>query len=507
LASLRGELAAAKAAETAAKAAADAARADLDRANQRAAAADDAARAANQRATTAEAELARLRGEIAASRAKIAEYESRIAEAVEDLRRLQRENDEIRRGYRGLTDDTAAKDAQIAGISGNAAAAAAAARDALAKLVAKEAELEALRRKCTEEADRIRGLEEAAAAAKRALAEEQAKSRNLLDYLAQLSTAITEGKDPLPPPPDIPQIGDLMTKIKKLRDNGDPSKYLCLLSYYVKFFMNLLFNQRGGKRAYTSVKDSIGPRLGLTGLSLINPEMTYAYLESLKPALDGNGGDMNLTDPGLHTVLTNVFGDSGPLYQSIAAFVVASQLYLSKLNIDGKLRGCRVADVITNPMAYLPRGDGFPAPAAPAAPARALPRAGTYQRYLDDPNNPYKPVEPDPYAQPPSAAAQSAFNVAETDTPPVSYGQTKAAPSRGDKFTQGQAQEALDMVKYMIQTYKGGAAPDSTAKIEYRKNTNILDAYCKYPDRNQALCTSYQTAIAGMSQVAKDKLI
>jgi hypothetical protein len=204
--------------------------------------------------------------------------------------------------------------------------------------------------------------------------------------------------------------------------------------------------------------------------------------------------------------LTNVFGDSGPLYQSIAAFVVASQLYLSQLNIDGKLRGCRVADVITNPMGYLPRGDGFPAPAAPAAPARALPRAGTYQRYLDDPNNPYKPVEPDPYAQPPSAAAQSAFNVAETDTPPVSYGQTKAAPSRGDKITLKRAKDALEMVKYMIKTYKGGAAPDRAAKTQYRTETTILDAYCTYPDRNQTVCTSYQTAIATMPQVAKDKL-
>jgi hypothetical protein len=212
---------------------------------------------------------------------------------------------------------------------------------------------------------------------------------------------------------------------------------------------------------------------------------------------------VNLTDPGLQTVLTNVFGESGPLYQSIAAFVVASQLYLSQLNIDGKLRGCRVADVITSPMGYLPRGDGFPAPAAPAAPAAPVPAAPaprqkvTYD-YLGHPDDPYRVT--------PSPAAQRAFNVEGNDTPPVSYGQPKVAPSRGDKITLKRAEDALEMVKYMIQTYKGGAAPDRAAKTQYRTETNILDAYCKYPDRNQTVCNSYQSAIAGMSQIAKDKL-
>ena len=496
LARLRGELAAAKAAEAAAKAAADAARADLERANEKVAAADSAASAANQRATTAEAEVARLRGEIAASKATLADYERRLAEAVRELTRLRDQNDEIRRRYGGLEDDKAAKDAQLAGISGNAAAAAARERDALARLAAKEAELDALRRKCIDEADRLKGLQEDAAAAKRDLAEEKAKTAKLLDYLARLSTAITNGRD-LPAPEGIPQIGDLMKSIGKLRASGDPSKYLCLLSYYVKFFMNLLFNQRGGKRAYMSVKDSIAPRVGLTGLSLIDPEKTYAYLESLKSALDGNGGDTNLTDPGLQTILTNVFGDAGPLYQSIAAFVVASQLYLSHLNINGKLPGCRVADVIANPMGYLPRGDGFPAPAAPAPPARAPLERVTYD-YIGHPDDPYRVT--------PSAAGKTAFNVADDDTPPVTYGQTKAAPSRGDKITLKRAEDALEMVKYMIQTYKGGAAPDRTAKTQYRTETNILDAYCKYPDRDQKVCSSYDTAIRGMSQIAKDKL-
>jgi len=419
LARLQGELASARAAEESARAAAAEAIADLRRVEAERDAAKAATVEANRRANTATEKIAALEAEIAGLRQARAQDAANLAAASEDVRRLKAAIAEIS-GRDGadigrLTEENMGVKGEIAELRRQVGPYQTQIEDLRAQLRAKSAELEDLRRSCGEKDFRISQLEVENRRIREELEAERARSTRLLAYLTELSTAITRG-GPIPAlPADIPDIGGLITKIGELRKNADPSKYLCLLSYYVKFFMTLLFNQPGGKAAYNALKEHIGPSIS-SGLGIIDEVKCYEFLEALKPTLDGaQGNAINIRNTVLNTIVQKVFGDATDQYRSIAAFVVASQLYLSTLYGLKRLPGCRVAPVILDPIGNLPRGEGVPfvaptpAPAPARAPAPAPAPTTTYEYdYLKNPAKPYTEV---------SKAAQEAFNVEPVDQP------------------------------------------------------------------------------------------
>jgi predicted nucleic acid-binding Zn-ribbon protein len=504
LAALRGELAAAKVAVTAAQAAAATAAADIQAADARAAAAEDATRAADQRALTAEAKVTQLNAEMRRVVSDLADKERRLREAAADVDKLRAHIDSLNSGHKDALDTLArerdAKAAEAGNIRGAVGVAAAGIEDARRALAAKQAEIDDLKRKYAEQADSLRGLQEAAAAAQRALEAEQSQTAKLMNYLGKLSTAVTNGTElPVFDGP-IPQIKELMEKINKLRANGDPSRYLCLLSYYVKFFMTLLFNQPGGKGAYSAVKDYVGVISGKSDLYLTSDEC-YALLETLKPNLD-DGFNVELRDTGLDTILKNVFGDAGNTSKSVALFTVVTQIYLSKLYSIGKLPGCRVAPIITDPTGNMRKGDGIAVPAVPAVPAAPIPR--------------YNPYTPDPIPEP-SPAAQRAFNVEEVDRAPSI--QPDRIAYAADAHTKFDAERALQSVQSIINKAVGGngfaAKPlVPVEKSTYRAESKIIADYCsygkdsrhplsRYPQPDNGVCQLYEATKAKLNRTQK----
>jgi predicted nucleic acid-binding Zn-ribbon protein len=480
LARLQGELAAARAAEESARAAAAEAIADLRRVEAERDAAKAATAEANRRANTATEKIAALEAEIAGLRQARADDNAKLAAASDDVKRLKATIAEIT-GRDGadigkLTEENRGLKGEIAELRGQVGPYQTQIEDLRAQLRAKTAELEDLRRSCGEKDFRISQLEVENRRIREELEAERARSTRLLAYLTELSTAITRG-GPIPAlPADVPDIGDLIIKIGELRTNADPSKYLCLLSYYVKFFMTLLFNQPGGKAAYNALKDYIGPSIS-SGLGIIDEAKCYTFLESLKRTFDGAQGGIDLINSGLDIILQKVFGEANDLYRSVAAFVVASQLYLSRLYGLKRLPGCRVAPIILDPIGNLPRGEGVPttAPVAAPAPAPAPARAPTttYEYdYLKNPTKPYTEV---------SRAAQEAFNVEPVDQPVLT--------------TVAKAKEYLADVKNAIRASGGVRFPTMGGNID-----DYIRGKWSSKSKLDTVCT-HKPAITGTGEI------
>lgn len=452
IAALEAELAAAQAAKAAAEAAAARCAEALRAAEDRAAAAEQSGRDANARATTAGQELARVKAEFAAAKRKFEDAQKALRDAAADLEEMRAYIAKLQAQIAALTADKNNTAADAANKSGTVALAAAAIADARAALAAKQAELDALRARCAEQGQRMGDLEAAAAKARRDLEAERRKSADLLAYLASLSTAIQNGTD-LPDygaAYDRTAIADLHQKIAGLKGKADPSKYLCLVAYYVKFFMTLLFNQPGGKLAYDSILIYLEKTVFGKSIRMVETPECEGYLTGLQAAMDG-GREINtpLTDRNLLQILRNVFGEDGYVYKCIALYVVTSQLYLAKL---GTIPHCRIAPIITDPKNNMPRGGGT---AAATAPASAGQVAARYPSYVPAPAPAPAKEPPDEYKAPHKIAYAA------------------------DAITEPQAAGALAALRAHQKRTKQEAVRGVILKPD-RSNMNTLDQYCSY---------------------------